>query len=197
MRMSKQLFLILCCFVVLALPVAAKEPAGVGKTIIASGSKIELKDNTTGKVAVLYDGTEEDFIKSVTADAEFSKVFFIKRGRLFLLNTADKEIKQYSLGPQDKIMYYISSGISSDGNTIFGIYASLDGGAPNPLWVGYLKQYAEDEEYEGKMVMSGDSFKEACWRKDSRIIEAELYSGEKVLVDAGKLKVSLFKKEQK
>ena len=141
--MIKCFFLFVAFSAVLALPVAAKEDTGGSKTLITSGSRIELKDNATGKAAVLYAGTEEDFIKSVTADAAFSKVFFIKRGRLFLLNTADKEIKQYSLGPQDKIMYYISSGISSDGNTIFGIYASLDGGAPNPLWVGELKKYGK------------------------------------------------------
>ncbi len=195
--MIKCFFLFVAFSAVLALPAAAKENSGGSKTLIASGSKIELKDNATGKTTALYDGAEEDFIKSVTADAAFSKILFIKRGRLFLLNTADKELKQYSLGPQDKIMYYISAGISSDGNTIFGIYASLDGGAPNPLWVGELKKYAEDEEYEGKMVMSGDSFQEACWIRASRIIEAKLFSEETVLVDADKLKVSLFKKELK
>ncbi|MEI7903876.1 MAG: hypothetical protein WCI43_00500 [Candidatus Firestonebacteria bacterium] len=195
--MIKYLSLFIALSVVLALPAAAKENVNESKTLIASESKIELKDNTTGKTTVLYDGTEEDFIKSVTADAAFSKVFFIKRGRLFLLNTADKEIKQYSLGPQDKIMYYISAGIASGGNTIFGIYASLDGGAPNPLWVGELKKYAEDEEYEGQMVRSGDSFKEACWRKNSRIIEAELYSEQKVLIDADKLKIAPFQQEKK
>ena len=47
------------------------------------------------------------------------------------------------------------------------------------------------------MVMSGDSFKEASWKKDSRLIEAKLFSEETVLVDADKLKVLLSKKEKK
>jgi len=170
---------------------AAGADAAEGKTVVTDGFKIEIKDKNTGKTEVLYRGNSEDFLKSVTADSTFTKVFYIKRGRLFLMNTANKESKQYNLGPQQKIMYYLSAGISPDGKKLFGVSADLDGGAPNGLWVGEIKKYEEDEEdeYEGKIVHTEEAFKEGKWRKDSKFIDAELMSDEKVCVDTDKMKI--------
>jgi WD40 repeat protein len=145
------------------------------KFITTDGSNIYLFDTKTLKFEIIVKGEKEDLVKSLSSDSKLIKIVFIKKGKIYLYEILTKKIIDIKLGTDD-VGYFKSATISPDGNKIAGIGVNIAGGAPDELWIGeidkFLKSKSDNEEYNGKRVVTEEFVKEVKWTSDSKFLVA-------------------------